>query len=330
MKPSFEQKAIQIFPELAESKFITRAQVNEVVKKSGVSYPTHIVNPQNNIKRGVFNFSLDFERDGVQIESVISAPAKQESDEELDTRILKTYANMELLVNSVANGITKSMVISGHAGIGKSYSVQKTLEQNSKSNFTFIKGYVKPTGIFKLLWENRFENQTIVFDDADAVFGDEIGLNLLKAALELNKTRRIAWLSEKEFISEDGESIPRYFDYQGTIIFLTNLDFNDMISRGNKLAPHLAALESRSIYFDLQVKTNRELMTRIKQVVKTSDILTDRGIYDDEEAELMGYLTDNVDRLKELSLRTVEKLAALYLASQTKWRDLADSVMLKQ
>jgi replication-associated recombination protein RarA len=230
----------------------------------------------------------------------------------------------------VADGQTKSMVVSGHAGIGKSYTVRQTLEENINSDFTFIKGYVKPTGIFKLLWENRFEGQTIVFDDADAVFQDEVGLNLLKGALELTKTRRIAWLSEKEFISEDGEQIPRYFDYEGTIIFLTNLNFNDLISRGNKLAPHLQALESRSIYFDLQINTNRELMTRIKQVVMSSSILSDRGISKADETKLMEYLTDNVDRLKELSLRTVEKLAVLYLASPDKWINLANSVMIKR
>jgi hypothetical protein len=324
MKPSFEQKAIQIFPELAESKFITRAQVNEVVKKSGVSYPTHIVNPQNNIKRGVFNFSLDFE-----VESVISAPAKQESDAELDTRILKTYANMELLVNSVANGITKSMVISGAAGVGKSFLIKKILEQNPNIMFTNVRGYVKPTGIFKLLWENRFENNVIVFDDCDSVMEDVVGLNLLKSALELTNSRKICWMSEKEFISEDGETIPKYFDYRGQIIFLSNIDFIDLINKGNKLAPHLAALESRTIYLDLKIRTNREKLMRIKQVVKESSILEDRGIYSDEEKELMSYLIDNVENLREVSLRTVEKLAALYLASHTKWKDLADSVMLR-
>jgi hypothetical protein len=325
---NFEQAAVEMFPELANSATITRRQVTEVVAKYKVKYPNHITNPNNNVARGVFKFNAE-----LSVGAEYGAPAVPvvlETDEELDARIADTYDNLEILVNSVADGQTKSMVVSGHAGIGKSYTVRQTLEQNINSDFTFIKGYVKPTGIFKLLWENRFEGQTIVFDDADAVFQDEVGLNLLKGALELTKTRRIAWLSEKEFISEDGEQIPRYFDYEGTIIFLTNLNFNDLISRGNKLAPHLQALESRSIYFDLQINTNRELMTRIKQVVMSSSILSDRGISKADETKLMEYLTDNVDRLKELSLRTVEKLAVLYLASPDKWINLANSVMIKR
>jgi len=320
---NFETAAVEMFPELMTSTTITRRQVNDVVAKFKVKYPVHITNPNNNVSRGVFNFSAQMDT------NIPAVPVVLETDEELDARIRKTYDSMELLVNSVANGITKSMVISGSAGIGKSYTVRKTLEENVNSNFVFIKGFVKATGIFKLLWENRFEGQTIIFDDSDAVFECPIALNLLKAALELNKTRRIAWLSEKEFISEDGEQIPRYFDYEGTIIFLTNLDFSDMIARGNKLAPHLSALESRSIYLDMGIKTNRELLTRIKQVVDESSILSDRGINKSEEIKLMSYLTDNVDRLKDLSLRTVEKLAALYLASPEKWIDLADAVMIR-
>lgn len=319
---NFETAAVEMFPELATAGTITRAQAMAVKDKYNLKFPHKYINPENAVSRGVFKFSAE-----MSVESF--APVVLETDAELDARIRKTYDSMELLVNSVANGITKSMIISGSAGIGKSYTVRKTLEQNVNSNFVFIKGFVKATGIFKLLWENRFEGNTIIFDDSDAVFECPIALNLLKAALELNKTRRIAWLSEKEFVSEDGEQIPRYFDYEGTIIFLTNLDFSDMIARGNKLAPHLSALESRSIYLDMGIKTNRELLTRIKQVVHESSILSDRGISKSEETKLMSYLTDNVDRLKDLSLRTVEKLAALYLASPEKWVDLADAVMIR-
>ena len=136
-------------------------------------------------------------------------------------------------------------------------------------------------------------------------------------------------MSEKEFVDEDGGQIPNWFDYEGQIIFLTNIDFHELINKGSKMAPHLSALESRSIYLDLQVRSNREKMMRITQVVSESSILEDRGIYADDEKHLMEYLYSHVDTLRECSLRTVEKLAALYLASPTKWKQLADSVLLR-
>jgi hypothetical protein len=109
---------------------------------------------------------------------------------------------------------------------------------------------------------------------------------------------------------------------------LTNVDFHELIRKGNKLSPHLSALESRSIYLDLQVRTNREKMMRINQVVNDSTILEDRGVHGESKLELMSYLTDNVEKLRDCSLRTIEKLAALYQASPTQWRLLADSVLL--
>ena len=319
---TFEIAAKQTFPELTST--ITRKQAQEVCQLTGAKWPNHIINMSNSVGRGVFKFSADLE-----IEGVVAAPVVVESDRELDARIRTTYSNMELLTKSVGDGITTSMIISGAAGVGKSYTVKKVLEANDQTTVHFIRGYVKATGIYKLLWENRQSHQTLVFDDCDSVFEDAVGLNLLKAALELSKSRRICWMSEKEFVDEDGGQIPNYFDYEGQIIFLTNIDFHELIAKGSKMAPHLSALESRSIYLDLQVRSNREKMMRITQVVGESSILEDRGIYDDEEKELMAYLNKNVSNLRECSLRTVEKLAALYLASPTKWSSLADSVLLR-
>lgn len=319
---TFENAAVEMFPSIAETGSITRKQAQEVCQIKGVKWPNHIINMSNSVARGVFKFSANME-----IESVVAKPV--ESDSELDARIRTTYANMELLTKSVGDGITTSMIISGAAGVGKSYTVKRVLEANDQTTVHFIRGYVKATGIYKLLWENRQAHQTLVFDDCDSVFEDAVGLNLLKAALELSKRRRICWMSEKEFVDEDGGQIPNWFDYEGQIIFLTNIDFHELINKGSKMAPHLSALESRSIYLDLQVRSNREKMMRITQVVAESTILEDRGIYKDDEKQLMDYLYANVESLRECSLRTVEKLAALYLASPTKWSSLADSVLLR-
>lgn len=320
---NFETAAVNMFPAIQESGTITRKQAQEVCQVTGAKWPNHIINMSNSVARGVFKFSANLETDAV-------VPAKPvESDSELDARIRTTYANMELLTKSVGDGVTTSMIISGAAGVGKSYTVKKVLEANDQTTVHFIRGYVKATGIYKLLWENRQSHQTLVFDDCDSVFEDAVGLNLLKAALELSKSRRICWMSEKEFVDEDGGQIPNWFDYEGQIIFLTNIDFHELINKGSKMAPHLSALESRSIYLDLQVRSNREKMMRITQVVSESSILEDRGIYADDEKHLMEYLYSHVDTLRECSLRTVEKLAALYLASPTKWKQLADSVLLR-
>jgi hypothetical protein len=154
---------------------------------------------------------------------------------------------------------------------------------------------------------------------------EEMPLNMLKAALELKPVRRIGWGSEKEFEDQDGEVIPRYFDYSGSIIFLTNLNIHEIIASGNKLAPHLSALESRSLVLDLGIKTKREYMIKINQTIK-SGMLKEKGFTEDEVEEIMEFLTENTNKLRELSLRMVEKVAALFRANPKSWKKLVRAV----
>ena len=323
----FEEAFIAEFPEDAARGIITSKQINMIKSAYGTPDPFKIKREGNRTgKRGEFHFNAGF--DVPYKDSIVKPVVIAETDAELDLRIRKTYFNMDMLTNSVADGITKSMIVSGSAGIGKSFGIKKILDDHT-SEYLFVKGYVRPTAIFKLLYENRFNNQVLIFDDADSIFFDETGLNLLKGALELSNTRTISWLSEKTFSDIDGMEIPKTFEYCGTIIFLTNLNFNELIEKGNKISPHLEALRSRSIYFDMKMRSKREVLSRIKQVVAESGILSDIGLNHAIQKDLMQYLTDNMDRTIELSLRTVEKLSALYKASPKNWRSLADSVILK-
>ena len=104
---------------------------------------------------------------------------------------------------------------------------------------TIVKGHAKAGGIFPILYDYRHEGQVVVFDDADGIFEDSVSLNILKTATDTTSTRHISWASKTKFLDSNDEVIPRSFIYEGTIIFLTNLDFNAIISYGHKLAPHL-------------------------------------------------------------------------------------------
>ena len=324
---NFEQLALTQFPHIAQTGTITRKEVNQVWATHGTPYPNHITNKHNTVSRGVFKFNMDLPVNPV---TDTVAPQVVETDVEIDARLNKTYRSLETLVDSVASGYTKSLIVAGAAGVGKSYTIRKQLEQHLSCNFTFVKGYTRPTGVFKLLYENRFPGQVLVLDDMDTAFNDSTSLNLLKGALELSNTRRISWLSEKEFLDQDGLEIPKSFDYEGTVIFITNLDFNYLINKGDKLSPHLDALKSRSLYLDMRIKTNRELLIRIKQVIKSSTLLTKYGLNDLEQADVIEYIEKNIDYLDNISLRTVEKLAVLYISSPDEWQDLADVTMLKR
>ena len=105
--------------------------------------------------------------------------------------------------------------------------------------------------------------------------------------------------------------VPRNFQFDGTIIFISNYDFDAMIDRGHKLAPHLAALVSRAHYIDLAMKSRRDYLVRIRQVI-------DQGLLDHlslgQRVEVKQFIERNSDSLRELSLRMAIKLG--HLAAQ--------------
>lgn len=248
---------------------------------------------------------------------------QHETDAEIDFRIRDRFEVLDALTEAALMGDARSVIISGPAGLGKSYGVEKMLRSWDEEglNHTFVKGFVRPTGLYKLLYEHREAGQVLVFDDADSVFFDDVSLNLLKAVCDTTDVRTVSWLAETKMETDDGEKLPRHFMFEGTIIFITNLDFDDMIARGHKLAPHVQALVSRSHYIDLAMKTKRDYLIRIKQVVE-GGMLKERGLTAALEKEVMTFIHEKQDVLRELSLRVVVKVANLASSSKN-WKKLA-------
>lgn len=319
---NFESAALEMYPEIVNT--ITRKQAQEVCQMTGAKWPNHIINMSNSVSRGVFKFSAEFD------EEVAREPIKVETDKELDARILETYVTLDKLVAAVADNKVNSLIVAGAPGLGKSYEVNRILIQinNGDYGYVFHRGYIKATHLFRLLWENRSSGQTIVLDDVDSIFADETALNILKAALELKETRMVSWGSEKQFTDQDGEEIPRYFDYQGNVIFLTNLNFSELAAGNNKNSAHLSALQSRSLVLDLKIKTKREIMAKVKLTVRDG-MLRSKGLTEPEENELLAFMNEHLEKMKEISLRSMEKLAALFLMDKTDWKPMARTVMLK-
>jgi hypothetical protein len=261
---------------------------------------------------------------------VVQINKRVETDAEVDARIAERFEVLEDITNAVIKGDSRSLIVSGPAGLGKSFTVEKVMREwdPEEDNHAFIRGYVKATGLYKLLYRYRNRGQVIVFDDADSVFLDDVALNLLKAVADTTERRTVSWLSEATLVSsEDAEVIPHSFEFQGSVVFITNVDFDAQIDRGSKLAPHLNAMMSRSHYVDLTMKTKQDYLVRIKQVVKQG-LLSSLNWH--EAADVMRFVDSNSDRLRELSLRMVIKIANLRRGDKTdKWQRTARVTCLK-
>ena len=230
-------------------------------------------------------------------------------------------------------GCRSGVVVSGPPGIGKSFGVEKQLEaanmfrklDGKDPKYEVVSGGVSSIGLYQKLYHNRDPERVLVFDDCDGVLEDSEMLNLLKAALNSGDKRRICWNKESRVLMT--EDIPDAFDFEGSVLFLSNKDFDKEIERGSRIAVHLSAIMSRCHYLDLEIGSTRDKLLRIKQVVRDG-MLTSFGFTQDQEDEIVAFVIDNAEYLREISLRMVKKVADWVKADPEGWYEMAESTCL--
>lgn len=246
-----------------------------------------------------------------------------ETDAQIEAKLNERFEILELLSDACTEGDARAVIVSGPAGLGKSFTVEKKLAawDPSEINHTIVKGFVRATGLYKLLYQYRNQGQVIVFDDADSIFFDDVSLNLLKAVCDTTEVRRVSWLSEGVLVDEESATrIPTSFEFQGTIIFITNMDFDRMIDAGHRLAPHLSAMVSRAHYIELAMRTKRDYIIRIKQVVKQGML---KNLTANERDDVLEFIDSHSEKLRELSLRIAIKLGQLRKQYGANWERMA-------
>jgi hypothetical protein len=243
----------------------------------------------------------------------------KETDEDIAARINERFEITETLVESSIAGDATAVIISGGPGLGKSHTVTKVLKEWDKEaeRHVFVKGYARATGLVKMLYAYRQANTVLVFDDCDNLFKDELSMNILKAVCDTSESRVVSWLSEGKLVDEEtGENIPRQFEFSGSTIFLTNLDLAAMAKSSHKMAAHWEALMSRGYYVDLSIKSKRDYLVRIRQVIQQGML---DGMKDYEQQDVMDFIEDNYMKLQEISIRTAIKIAKVRRNNPNNW-----------
>ena len=252
----------------------------------------------------------------VEFETTAKATAARDAKFGINTR----FEFVEKLVNMVAAGVQPSAVITGEGGLGKTYTVTKTLEKNglrdisdlsefavgsvlnSRKVFLTVKGYSTAKGLYRTLFENQ--KSVVVFDDCDAVLKDPVALNILKSALDSYGKRIISWNADMR-----DDDLPRSFEFQGSVIFISNLDQNKIDQ----------AIRSRSMMIDLTMNVDQKL-ERMETIAKSDEFLPE---YDAKvKTEALGLIREIKDDVKEISLRTLIAVSKIR-ASNKDWKDLA-------
>jgi hypothetical protein len=219
--------------------------------------------------------------------------------------------------------------------VGKSFGVEKVLSkhdvfadvaQDEKlKKYEVVKGAMSALGLYSKLYHFSDKKNILVFDDCDSILLDDLSLNILKAALDTNSKRMIHWNTDSSLLRREG--VPDSFEFKGGAIFITNIKFDHV--RSKKLRDHLEALESRCHYLDLTIDTEREKLLRIEQVVTECGMLDKYEFEDYQKLEVLDFVKANVPRLRELSLRTVLKVADLKHGFPDKWRAVAEVTCMR-
>ena len=277
-------------------------------------------------------YSLDI--DGQAIKAKEAALAAK-TDEEILERLRERFEILDDMTRAVKRGDVRAMIVTGPPGVGKSFGVEKVLSKHDVfadvandqklKKYEVVKGAMSAIGLYSKLYHFSEKKNILVFDDCDSVLMDDLSLNILKAALDTSKKRMIHWNTDSRLLRSEG--VPNSFEFKGGAIFITNIKFDHVKSK--KLRDHLEALESRCHYLDLTIDTEREKLLRIEQVIRECGMLDAYEFTDLDKELVLDFVKENTSRLRELSLRTVLKIADLKASMPGKWRAVAEVTCMR-
>lgn len=267
-----------------------------------------------------------------KIRRVLNEPDAEYEMQHPDT----LFGLMRNLVQVIARGTRNSLIIYGGPGIGKTYVVNKTLEQEGLSkgtDYIVVKGRITTVSLYKTLYMHRNDGKIIVFDDTDSIWGDKDAANMLKAALDSYDERKISWYSnrtvnvslmspeEKEEFNDRVDlkiksepekpiKLPSEFIYDGRIIFISNLT-KDKFDE---------AVLNRSAKIDMTL-TTEQIFLRIKSILP---YLGDPSVSIDVKEEILDFIVEQKakGKIDHPSMRTYVAAEDLYRSGLPNWKEL--------
>jgi hypothetical protein len=232
----------------------------------------------------------------------VSAPVKSEFTP------IERFGFATKFVQLLHKGAINSFIFTGSGGIGKTTAVTKTLTdlglredtpEAPGGDFLSIRGFSTPRALYDTLY--FYNDKILILDDADQVFKDPLGANLIKAALDDKKERIITWNSSRE-----DDEVPNRFVYTGRIIFVSNLSIDQFPQ----------AIVSRSQKVDMTLTTD-------EKVEIIGDVFNKMDLVDTVRDDVFGFVKENAEQAKDLNVRSAAALITLREHFGEDWKRIA-------
>lgn len=289
-------------------------------------------------------------------ETVVQAKLVKKGQQQLDDT---QYADPDLVFDEITDYVTMAakellpaLLITGQGGIGKSYNVEKILDQYGKRHETWerVKGKSSAAAMYNTLWYNR--DKIVVFDDCDSVLKDPDAINVLKGALDSSNFREISWATKgegmvytldlddnKEILQRcqewsdqhnGKEGIPNHFIFEGEVIFISNLTKAEIYKRDSALLTRCTCIDvvlsAQGVMKRLEtilphIKVYKAMGARGSEGKDITDEELKREVFDFMNSD--EFLKNPKVRGKELNFRTFDQIYKLRYAELPNWKDRA-------
>jgi len=254
----------------------------------------------------------------------MSSGVTQYKAPESEFGINQRFSFLAQMVSMIADGTMPSCVITGEGGLGKSYTVMKSLEKAGLKNITdlaqfsvgtrinlskayrVVKGFSTAKGLYRTLFESN--GMTIVFDDCDSILKDDVARNILKGALDSYSKRYISWMADMR-----DEDLPKTFEFTGRVIFVSNMPLEKIDQ----------AIRTRCMVVDLSMSEAQKL-ERMEVIAKSPEFLPE--ISSDAKTMALAFLKSHVGKLPNLSLRSLIQVTKIANRGG-EWREFAKYVL---
>ena len=221
-----------------------------------------------------------------------------------------SLANLEKLVKGIVKGTFNALFVAGKGGTGKTQTVEKVL---AEAGLRDGRGYFKNTGtatgagIYSLLYNHS--RDVVLFDDSDGALDDQDSRNIIKAATDTKKVRKLVW-TKSGSISDEKGLIPHSFNYEGRIIFISNLSLD-------KLDPD-KALRTRAFVIVID-PSNEEMMDYMETILPNIRV---EGKLTLPQRKKVMKVVRTMGESQDINLRTLVRALNIAASGESDWENL--------